>query len=165
MSERGTRDGHGVIQGVTTASLPDHALGSLRELDALFDQTPVALLFADRDLRARRTNAAFRRLTGVPDEAIIGRRPSEVDGVMDAALIERILGDQVMTTGVPVFDVPLEQTLAGERRVYSWSANRVTDNGQVLGALCRFGDVTDFIQGVTTASLPNDLVHDRNSAT
>ena len=33
---------------------------SVRELDALFDQSPVAMVFTDRELRTRRTNAAFR---------------------------------------------------------------------------------------------------------
>jgi PAS domain S-box-containing protein len=140
--ERGTIDGHQVIQGVTKASLPDSALGSLRELDALFDQSPIAMAFLDHELRHKRTNAAYRRLTGLPGQAIIGRRPSEADGGMDAALIERTLADQVMTTGVPVIDMPLEQALAGEHRVLLWSAHRVTDNGQVLGALCCFRDVT-----------------------
>jgi hypothetical protein len=102
------------------------------------------MVFRDRDLRARRTNAAFRQLFGLPDEAIIGRRPSETDGGVDAALIERILAGQVIDRGVPVVDVQLEQALAGKHRVLSWSAYPVTDNGQVLGALslCSFPDVT-----------------------
>ncbi|HYZ57325.1 MAG TPA: GAF domain-containing protein, partial [Streptosporangiaceae bacterium] len=61
---------------------------------------------------------------------------------MDAALIERILAGQVIDRGVPVIDMPPVQGLAGKRRVFSWSACRVTDNGQVLGALCSFPDVT-----------------------
>jgi PAS domain S-box-containing protein len=142
MPERGTIEGHDVRQGVTKSSLPDSAFVSLRELDALFDQAPVAMAFHDRELRARRTNAAFRQLFGLPDEALIGRRPSEFDGSMDAALAERTLTDQVMTKGVPVADMPLRRTLAGERRVFLWSAHRVMENGQVLGALCRFRDVT-----------------------
>jgi hypothetical protein len=40
---------------------------STRELDAMFDQSPVAMVFNDRELRTRRTKAAFRRLTGLPD--------------------------------------------------------------------------------------------------
>jgi hypothetical protein len=50
-------------------SLPDSGL-SIRQLDALFDQSPVPMVFRDRELRARHTNAAFRRLVGLPD----GRR-------------------------------------------------------------------------------------------
>jgi PAS domain S-box-containing protein len=124
------------------SSLPGSAFGSLRELDALFDQSPIAMLFSDRELRVKRTNAAFRQLTGLPDEACIGRRPTEVDGGMDAALVERILAEQVMNRGVPVIDRLLEQTLAGKRRVLSWSAHRVMENGQVLGVVCCYRDVT-----------------------
>jgi hypothetical protein len=36
---------------------------SVRELDALFDQSPVAMVFRNRELHIRRTNAAFRQLT------------------------------------------------------------------------------------------------------
>ena len=38
----------------------------------------------------------FRRLTGLPDEAILGRRPSETGFGVDAALIERVLARQVI---------------------------------------------------------------------
>jgi PAS domain S-box-containing protein len=127
---------------------------SIRELDALFDQSPVAMVFTDRELRTRRTNAAFRQLTGLPDEALIGRRPSETDmahSVMDTDLIERILAGQVMNAGVPVVSMHLEQTLAGERRVLAWTAYRVTDNGQVLGAVGSLTDITGPVQA--TAAL------------
>jgi PAS domain S-box-containing protein len=130
------------MRSAIKASPHDSGLVSLRELDALFDQSPVALVFRDPELRARRTNAAFRRLFGLPDEAVIGRRPTEFEGRVDTALIERILAEQVIDRGVPVIDMPLEQGLAGKRRVLSWSSYQVTDNGQVLGALCYFSDVT-----------------------
>jgi PAS domain S-box-containing protein len=142
MPGRGTTDGQDVIRKVIESSLSGFNLGSVFELDALFDQTPVALVFADRELRARRVNAAFRRLFGLPDEAVIGRRLSEVDSGVDAALIERTLADQVIGRGVPVTDVHLELTLAGERRILSWSAYPVMENGQVLRVLCCFSDVT-----------------------
>jgi PAS domain S-box-containing protein len=124
---------------------------SIRELDALFDQSPIAMVFYDRELRHKRTNAALRRLAGVTDEAILGRRPTEVsdDHGLDAAWIERTLAEQVINRGVPVVDVHVEQTRAGERRVLSWSAYRVTDHGQVLGVLGLLTDVTDRVQAVT----------------
>ncbi len=130
---------------------------SSRELDALFDQAPVAMVFTDRELRAQRTNAAFRQLTGLPDEALIGRRPSELDTagrVMDTDLIERTLAGQVMNAGVPVVGMPLELTLDGKRRVFSWTAYRVTDNGRVLGAV---GSLTD-ITGLRQANARLDLL-------
>ena len=130
------------MRSVTKSSLPDSAVGSLRELDALFRQSPAALVFHDRELRARRTNAALRQLVGLPDEAIIGRRPTEFDGGVDAALVERILAEQVIDGGVPVVDMPPVQGLAGKNRPLSWSAYPVTDNGQVLGAVSCFRDIT-----------------------
>jgi PAS domain S-box-containing protein len=143
--ERRTMNNHDVIRNVTMPSLPDSGL-SVRELDALFDQSPIPMVFGDRELRARRTNAAFRRLVGLPDEAILGRRPSEGNAGWDTALAERTLAEQVIGRGVPVVDVHIEQTLAGERRVFSWSAYRVTDNDQVLGTVGLLMDVTDRVQ-------------------
>src|SRR5260221_10722819 len=126
---------HNVKRAVTRPSRHDPGSGPVGELGVLFDQSPIALVFTDRELRARRTNAAFRRLAGLPDEAIIGRRPTETDHgdrIMDTALIERALAEQVIDGGVAAVNMHLEQTLAGERRLLSWSAYRVTDNGQVL---------------------------------
>jgi PAS domain S-box-containing protein len=128
---------------------------SIRELDAIFDQSPIALVFGDRELRARRTNAAFRRLVGLPDEAIIGRRPSEGESGVDTALAERTLTEQVISRGVPVIDMYLELTLAGQRRVLSWSAYRVTENGQVIGTLGSLTDVTGRVQAVTALRRAN----------
>jgi PAS domain S-box-containing protein len=122
-----------VIRNVIKSSLSESAPGSIRELGALFEQSPNALVFADRELRLKRTNAAFRRLVGLPDEVLIGRRPTEIGAGMDTAMIERTLAEQVMKRGVPVVDVHLEQVLAGQRRDLSWSAYRVTENGQAGG--------------------------------
>jgi PAS domain S-box-containing protein len=144
--ERGVtddRDNRDVIRNITEPSSLDFAPGSSRELDALFDQSPIALVFGDPELRARRTNAAFRRLVGLPDEALIGRRPSEIDHGMDTDLIERTIAGQVMTTGVPVVDWHLEQVLPGKRRVLSCSAYRVTENHRILGVL---GSLTELRQ-------------------
>jgi PAS domain S-box-containing protein len=140
--ERDAIDGHDFVRHVMKPSLSDSSLVPLRELDALFDRAPVAMAFLDRELRHRRTNAAFRHLLGLPDEAITGRRPAEIDGGMDAALIEHTLAEQVMKNGVPVVDGHVEPVLAGKRRVFSWSAHPVMENGQVLGALCCFRDIT-----------------------
>jgi len=109
--QRGSTDGHSAIRSVTELSLPDSGLGSSRELGALFDQSPIAMVFHDRELRTRRTNAAFRRLAGLPDEALLGRRPSEVghgDLGMDSALGERTLAEQVIGRGVPVINMHLQ---------------------------------------------------------
>jgi PAS domain S-box-containing protein len=123
------------------------------ELEAMFGQSPVAMVFTDRERRVLRANAAFCQLTGLPNEALIGRRPSEfgrqrseygvADRIMDADLIERTLSQQVMHEGVPVVSMPLEQILTDERRVFSFTAYRVTDDGQVLGAVGLLADITE----------------------
>jgi PAS domain S-box-containing protein len=129
--------------------------GSVRKLHILFDQSPVGLVFRDRELRTVRTNPAFRRLLGLPDEALIGRRPSEIDHGADGVLIERILAEQVMDRGIPVVNMYLDQTVAGGRRVLSWSAYRMTDNGQVLGTLGSLMDVTGRVRAVTALRRAN----------
>jgi hypothetical protein len=40
----------------------------------------------------------------------------------------------------------MEQTVAGERRVLSWSADRVMENGQVEGAVVSVTDITDRVR-------------------
>jgi PAS domain S-box-containing protein len=129
-------------------SFRDSAPLSVRELNAIFDQSPIGLVYTDRELRVTRTNAALRRLLGQPDEALIGRRPAEIDDGVDGALVERIIAEQVLDRDVPVVEVPVEQIVAGERRVLSWSAYRIMDNGQVLGVLGAATDVTDRARAV-----------------
>jgi PAS domain S-box-containing protein len=118
---------------------------SIRELEALFDQSPVAMIFTDVDLRIRRANATFRDLTGFSQETVIGRRPTETPGtdrVVDTRFIERTLRDQVMKEGIPVVNMPLERTREGKRRVFAWTAYRVTSNDRVLGAVGTLVDIT-----------------------
>src|SRR5260221_2264266 len=149
---------HNVKRKVIRPSRPDPGPGPAGELGVLFDQSPIAMVFSDRDLRTRRTNAAFRRLAGLPDEPISGSRPSETDPgdrIMDTALIEHALAEQVISRGVPVVDVHLESTMAGERRVFSWSAYRVTDNGQVLGVLGSLTDITGRVQAIAALRQAN----------
>jgi PAS domain S-box-containing protein len=131
---------------------------SVRELDALFDQSPVAMVFTDRELRTRRANAAFRRLTGLPEESLIGRRPSQTQGadrLVDTHLIERILAGQVIGGGVPVVAMRLERPQAGGRRVFAWTAYRVTDDGRVLGAVGSLTDITGQVQAATALRQAN----------
>ncbi|MCW2929652.1 MAG: domain S-box-containing protein [Actinomycetia bacterium] len=132
---------------------------SVREVDALFDQSPVAMIFTDRELRTRRANAAFRRLTGLSDEALIGHRPTEIPGadrMVDTHLVERTLAGRVIEKGVPVVNMHLDRSLAGgERRVFAWTAYRVTDNGRVLGAVGSFTDITGAVQAAAALRQAN----------
>jgi PAS domain S-box-containing protein len=159
---RDTTDSYKPVRSEIMSSLPDSGL-STRDLDALFDQSPIALVFNDRELRTRRTNAAFRRLVGLTDEALIGRRPSETEVGMETAWSERTLAEQVIGEGLPVVDAHMERTVAGQRRVFSWSTYRVTDNGQVLGVLSSLTDVTDRVQAVTALRQANARLQRANT--
>ena len=150
--------GRGVVPSAGESPVPGFSLGSVFELDALFDQAPAALAFLDPGLRVRRVNAALCRLAGLPGEAIIGRRPSEIGTGTGAALIEGILAGQVLAAGVPVAGRLLEQTLAGQRRVLSWSACRVTGHGQVRGVLCSLTDVTGLAATIGRSDAGLDLL-------
>ena len=119
---------------------------SVRELEALFEQSPVAMIFTDRDLRNRRANAAFRQLARISDDTLIGRRPSETEGadwLLDTEFIERVLAEEVIGKGNSIVNMPLERTEEGKRRVISWTAYRVTDNGQVIGVVGTLLDITE----------------------
>jgi len=114
---------------------------SIRELDALFNQSPVAMAFVDVQLRTRRANAAFNQLTGLSGEDLLGRSPSQVPGadrLVDTHFVERTLAEQVISKGIPVVNMPLER----KGVVLAWTAYRVTDNDQVLGAVSALVDIT-----------------------
>jgi PAS domain S-box-containing protein len=131
---------------------------SIRELEALFEQSPVAMIFTDRNLRNRRANAAFRQLVGTSDDTIIGRRPTQTEGadwLLDTRLIERVLADQVMAKGIPVINMPLDRTDGGKRRVIAWTAYRVTDNDQVLGIVGTLLDITSAEEAATALRQAN----------
>ncbi|HTU71989.1 MAG TPA: GAF domain-containing SpoIIE family protein phosphatase [Trebonia sp.] len=122
---------------------------SIRELDALFEQSPVAMVFNDNEMRARRANAAFRQLMGFPEGDLVGRPPTgqtAVTPVFDTQFVERTMAGQVIKEGIPAVNVPLDLTVAGEHRVAAWTAYRVTDNGRVFGVVSTLVDITDQAQ-------------------
>jgi len=132
---------------------------SVRELEALFEQSPVAMIFTDRELRNRRANAAFRQLARISDDTLIGRRPSETEGadwLLDTELIEQVLAEQVLGKGIPVVNMPLERIDEGKRRVISWTAYRVMDNGQVIGVVGTLLDITEEAEAEAALRQAND---------
>ncbi|HTU71995.1 MAG TPA: SpoIIE family protein phosphatase [Trebonia sp.] len=134
---------------------------SLRELDALFRQAPVGMVFSDRDVRTRRTNAAFRELFDLPDDALIGRRPTETGGAryIDVGLIERTLAGQVIRDGIPVVHMLLERSRPTGCQVLAWTAFRVTDDGQVLGAVSFLADITGPVNAATALQQANSRLN------
>jgi PAS domain S-box-containing protein len=118
--------------------------GGLPGLGELIDQSPVATVYVDAELRFIHVNDEFCRFTQTAREAIIGRRVIEVPIVgFDMTMIDRILTGQVLN-GAPLVDWPLEQVIDGVRRAYAWSAFRMADHGgRVAGALGWLVDVTE----------------------
>jgi PAS domain S-box-containing protein len=117
--------------------------GGLPDLGALVEQSPMAAVYCDAELRLIAVNDEFCRFVRLPREAIIGHRVIEVPAVgFDMIMIDRVLTGQVLA-GVPLLDWPLEQTIGGVRRVYAWSAFRMADQGRVVGALGWLVDVTE----------------------
>ncbi|HEY6788440.1 MAG TPA: hypothetical protein VI365_14130, partial [Trebonia sp.] len=74
----GTRPGRG--NRASGGSLPAGPGFAVTVSDWWGMSPPVAMVFSDRELRTWRANALFRQLTGIPEEALIGRRPSETEG-------------------------------------------------------------------------------------
>ena len=135
---------------------------SLPELGPLFVQSPVGMVFTDSELRVRRTNAAFRELTGLSDTELIGRHPSDTTRAsrfMDTAMIERTLAGQVIGEGVPVVNMLLERAMPGGDRAFAWTAFRVTDNGRVIGAVNFLTDITQPVQKATALREANDQLN------
>jgi PAS domain S-box-containing protein len=118
-------------------------LGDMPDLGALVEQSPIASVYVDAELRFIRVNEEFCRFVRLPREAIIGRRVIEVPAAgFDMTMIDRVLSGQVLA-GSPLVDWPLEQAVDGVRRVYAWSAFRVADHGRIAGALGWLVDVTE----------------------
>jgi PAS domain S-box-containing protein len=113
------------------------------DLGAVVEQSPVATVYVDTELRFIRVNEEFCRFVRLPREAIIGRRVIELPAVgFDMAMIDRVLTGQVLD-GAPLVDWPLEQSVDGVRRVYAWSAFRLADHGRIVGAMGWLVDVTE----------------------
>jgi PAS domain S-box-containing protein len=116
--------------------------GGMPDLGAMVEQSPIATVFVDAQLRYVLVNEEFCRFVGVPREAIIGRRISEGPTTgLDWDMAGRVLTGQVLA-GVPLVDWPVEQVINGVRRVYAWSAFRVADHGRILGALGWLVEIT-----------------------
>ena len=77
------------------------------ELESLFANAPVGLAFVDREHRYLRINERLAEMNGLPVEAHLGRRVSEVLPV-SAPLLDAIL-DEVLRTGRVI-----ERQIAGE---------------------------------------------------
>ena len=128
---------------MTSMPRPAFGSGGMPDLEALVDQSPVATVYVDTELRFIRVNEEFCRFVRLPREAIIGRRVIEVPAVgFDMTMVDRVLTGQVLN-GAPLVDWLLEQIIDGVRRVYAWTAFRMEDHGRIVGAMGWLVDVTE----------------------
>jgi PAS domain S-box-containing protein len=117
--------------------------GGLPDLGAFVEQSPMAAVYVDAELRYILVSDEFCRFVRLPREAIIGRRVIEVPSAgFDMTMIDRVLTGQVLA-GAPLVNVPLDQAVGGVRRSYAWSAFRVADHGRIVGVLGWLADVTE----------------------
>jgi PAS domain S-box-containing protein len=112
-------------------------------LGALVEQSPIATVYADAELRYVVVNDEFCRFVRLPRKEIIGRRVIDVPAAgFDMTMIDRILTGQVLA-GSPLVDWPLEREIDGVRRSYAWSTFRIAGHGRILGTLGWLVDVTE----------------------
>jgi PAS domain S-box-containing protein len=103
-------------------------------LDALFEKAPIGLVVVDRELRYMQVNEAMAALNGLPAEAHIGRRMSELLPALAASvapLVERIL-----ETGDPVPFVELcsdDPRAPGRKAWFLGSGYPVRVAGEIAG--------------------------------
>ena len=78
---------------------------ALALLDSLYQAAPVGLAFLDADLRFRRVNQHMAGINGVPADAHLGKRPSELlSGIEEIDVLEEV-GRRVLATGEAALDV------------------------------------------------------------
>lgn len=122
-------------------------------LDTLFEAAPVGFGMVDTELRYRRVNPTLAAINGVPAEAHLGRRPTEVLRPVElAAQAEAMLG-RVLATGEPVLDLTLSGRTPdrpGVERHWTGSFHPLrSQEGRLLGVAVVVAEVTDHTHAET----------------
>src|SRR3954470_20350025 len=77
-------------------------------VNAMFGHAPIGIAYWDADLRYRRVNAELAAMNGVPVEAHLGRRPSEILPEIGPKLED--LFRRLLRSGQPLRDVDVTGT-------------------------------------------------------
>ncbi|BCJ48326.1 hypothetical protein GCM10010168_77480 [Actinoplanes ianthinogenes] len=113
-------------------------------IDAILQQAPVGIGWAGLDLRLRHVNPALARINGLPAEAHLGQRPSDLWGG-DGRRIEDLMRT-VMTDG-PIngveFVAPEPDTGLVRHRVASYFPIRIAGSAEDVGIGFTVVDVTE----------------------
>ena len=141
-----TPDGHYVLTIASEVEALRKVEADLAALDGFFQQSPIGLAVYDTDLRFVRINDALARMNGLPAEAQIGRRLSEVLPCINTAEVEEVM-QQVLQTGRPILDARSHGRTPGDpENDRAWSASYFrleAPSGQLLGVSSSIIDVTE----------------------
>src|SRR5918911_3756089 len=104
-------------------------------VNAMFGQAPIGIGYWDADLRYRRVNAELAAMNGVPIEAHIGRRPSEILPELGPRLED--LFRRLLRSGQPLRDIDVSGTTPAEPGITRhWLGNFIPvhdEAGAVVG--------------------------------
>lgn len=129
---------------------------TVAELRAVYDNVPVGLALVDQGLRFVNVNARFAAISGLPNEAHIGRAVREVMPEGLAAPLEAAQR-RVLETGRPVLDVACSGQAPGEvQNLRHWlaSCHPVKDaEGAVTGVSAVLQDVTERVHAERSREL------------
>jgi PAS domain S-box-containing protein len=130
----------GQPDGVRQLDAPERAL-----LDALLAEAPVAFALYDLDLRWRRINRALAETNGLPVDAHLGRRPTELLASPLGEAIEANLR-RVLETGEVISDDDFTAALPGTDVVRHWESQWYPardESGRLIGVAVMVTDVTE----------------------
>jgi PAS domain S-box-containing protein len=128
----------------TTAAAGANGLEAYAMLEALYAGAPVGVGFWDTDCRFRRVNPRLAQINGLPPEAHLGHRPSELLGELGAAAED--VFRRVIATGSPVVEMSFSgETPADPGRTRHWLATffPVADAAGATGVGGVVTEVTD----------------------
>jgi PAS domain S-box-containing protein len=135
---------------VTAFVTEDRTLSEAQALiKSLFDSAPLGLGVWDRDVRFLRLNQSLATINGMPIEAHIGKRPSEIlPEIKDIHDVEDLLRS-VMESGIPAMNVEIYgSTPADPETPHVWREHfypiRLEDEVIGLGAIVE--DITELKQ-------------------
>ncbi|MGE5691182.1 MAG: GAF domain-containing protein [Pseudomonadota bacterium] len=121
---------------IENSRLLDERAGTLALLDTLVQTAPIGVAFFDRDLRFVRINETLATINGLPRDAHVGRRPTEVREGFEP--VEELVR-RVLETGEPILDVEV----AGEERAFVASYYPVRAASGLLGVGAIVVEVTE----------------------
>ena len=116
----------------------------IAELEELYRGTPVGLCVVDRALRIERASDAFLRIAGRPLDQLVGlpldRALGEPAGPIARSAALRAIGSARPELGVELR--ALGPDGPGDRRCWLTNVHPLSEDGEVLGALASFQEIT-----------------------